>query len=226
MHRFIVFALIALLPVSVLPRDVHAESRLSLDAAEGLIRHYITNSQPKMNHEAKFPVRDMTTSSVWDRLQAQVFKVTAEPANMCTFVIKDKTVYPIGGCFGGWGVMSMAVADLDEDSSPELYYTHSWGSGIHRSQIGVFFKASDGWRTVDADFAYLGELVLSTKTLSSVEVLDATLKNPTNAPVELDFIPNAPLGTISLMPSNNEFTLKVNMSPILSEELRKRIWKK
>lgn len=32
----------------------------------------------------------------------------------------------------------MALADLDKNGEYELYYTFSWGSGIHRSQVGYF----------------------------------------------------------------------------------------
>ena len=50
-------------------------------------------------------------------------------------VYEDKT-YPLGDCFGGLGVTSFAIADLNEDGAFELYFTFSWGSGIIRSQIG------------------------------------------------------------------------------------------
>lgn len=32
----------------------------------------------------------------------------------------------------------MALADINMDGQYELYYTFSWGSGIHHSQIGYF----------------------------------------------------------------------------------------
>lgn len=50
----------------------------------------------------------------------------------------DNDIYLLGKCFGGYGITSMALADLDGDYQYEFYFTFSWGSGIHRSQIGYF----------------------------------------------------------------------------------------
>lgn len=47
-------------------------------------------------------------------------------------------VYSIGECFGGFGLTSLALADLNKDDVYELYYTFSCGSGLHRSQVGYF----------------------------------------------------------------------------------------
>ena len=37
---------------------------------------------------------------------------------------------------------AFAVADLNKDGMKELYFTYSWGSGIHRSQVGYFDTAT------------------------------------------------------------------------------------
>lgn len=55
-----------------------------------------------------------------------------------SFIMYDGEIYSIGTCFGGFGITSMALADLNKDGEYELYYTFSWGSGIHRSQAGYF----------------------------------------------------------------------------------------
>lgn len=55
-----------------------------------------------------------------------------------TFVLYDGEVYHIGTGWGGSGVESMALADIDQDSQYELYYTFSFGSGIQRTCIGYF----------------------------------------------------------------------------------------
>lgn len=77
----------------------------------------------------------------------------------CLLVYDGKT-YPLGDCFGGFGVTSFAITDLDKDGSFELYFTFSWGSGIPRSQVGYFDTASK--ETVIFDFEnFWGESLLS-----------------------------------------------------------------
>lgn len=58
-----------------------------------------------------------------------------------SFLLYRGDVYALGEWFGGYGVMSMALADLNEDGEPELYFTFSWGSGIHRSHAAYFDPA-------------------------------------------------------------------------------------
>lgn len=77
-----------------------------------------------------------------------------------SFLLYDGETYPFGEWFGGFGVTSFAVADLNEDGKTELYFTYSWGSGIHRSQVGYFDTANQ--ETVLFDFSNpFGEAVLA-----------------------------------------------------------------
>ncbi|MFS0725779.1 M56 family metallopeptidase [Paenibacillus sp. 1P07SE] len=65
----------------------------------------------------------------------RIFKYAASSA---TFLLHDDEVYPLGEWFGGMGLTSMALADLDKDGEPELYFTYSWGSGMHRSHAAYY----------------------------------------------------------------------------------------
>lgn len=56
----------------------------------------------------------------------------------------DGRIWPLGEWFGGNGLVSFAVADLNGDRTEELYFTYSWGSGMHRSLAGYFDPAADG----------------------------------------------------------------------------------
>jgi hypothetical protein len=57
--------------------------------------------------------------------------------------------YMLGESFGGLGVVDMKLADLNDDGEEELYFTYSWGSGLHRSHIAYFdFKEKTG-RVID-----------------------------------------------------------------------------
>ncbi len=69
----------------------------------------------------------------------------------------DNEEYPLGGWFGGFGVTSFAIADLNEDGEFELYFTYSWGSGIHRSQVGYFDTASKETVIFDNSSLYSGD---------------------------------------------------------------------
>src|SRR5580698_7484723 len=52
------------------------ERRLSLGEATADVRQEVFRSNPKMNASATFPLREITTPVIWERLHAQVFMVT------------------------------------------------------------------------------------------------------------------------------------------------------
>ena len=67
------------------------------------------------------------------------FKIFKYDKSCRTFLVYDnENVLLMGGWFGGFGVMDMKLADVDNDGIMELYFTFSWGSGIHRSEVGYF----------------------------------------------------------------------------------------
>jgi hypothetical protein len=67
------------------------------------------------------------------------------------FLFRDGDVRSLGIAYGGWGLMSAVVYGNC------LYYTYSWGSGIHRSHIGrvslhpgeLRLRESIGYQNVD-----------------------------------------------------------------------------
>lgn len=68
-----------------------------------------------------------------------VFKYNMSCAS---FLLYGGEAYPLCKLPGGFGVVSMAVYDLDKDGNPEFYFTFSWGSGLHRSQAGYFYPST------------------------------------------------------------------------------------
>lgn len=66
------------------------------------------------------------------------FQIFKYDSSCETFLLYDGEIYKLGGGFGGYGVTSFAISDIDTDGNEELYFTFSWGSGIHRSQVGYF----------------------------------------------------------------------------------------
>ncbi len=59
-----------------------------------------------------------------------------------SYLMYDDEIYQLGEYFGGSGVNEFTLADLDKDGRNELYFTYSWGSGMHRSLVGSFSFAT------------------------------------------------------------------------------------
>lgn len=74
-------------------------------------------------------------SGLWDSLGICLFVAEYRSADG-TWFRNEEFLYRKGAiryftdCFGGWGMMSGQMM------GSALYYTYSWGSGIHRSHIG------------------------------------------------------------------------------------------
>ena len=68
-----------------------------------------------------------------------IYRFTFETATSLggeTFLVYDNSVYPLGCAFGGYGITEFAYISSNENHA--LYFIYSWGSGIHRSHIGMF----------------------------------------------------------------------------------------
>lgn len=101
---------------------------------------------------------NVTPQEISDNYAFRIFKFDK---SCCSFLLYEDEVYPLGEWFGGYGVTSFAVADLNGDGAFELYFTYSWGSGIHRSQVGCFDTATK--ETTIFDFVnWFAESVLET----------------------------------------------------------------
>jgi hypothetical protein len=112
--------------------------RLSPQAATTRVADYIRAQKPSVKLPEDFAVVDLTTDATWDRLRVQVVKVKDGPVEASeTFVLRGEKVLRIGRGIGGDGVTSVVVADLAGDERSLLIYAFAWGSGLHRSQVGV-----------------------------------------------------------------------------------------
>ncbi len=100
---------------------------------------------------------NITPSFIADNSDFTIFKYNESSES---FLLYDDEIYSIGRCLGGFGITSMALADLNQDHQYELYYTFSWGSGIHRSQIG-YFDPADKEITVLDDFFLFSDIMLT-----------------------------------------------------------------
>lgn len=96
------------------------------------------NDKTNMPEEEKlkyYTIYDITPQNVKEEIRCQLFKVnyTCE-----TYLIYNSKVYEIGFGGGGYGLVSIETCDFDDNGQKDLIYTFSWGSGMHRSHIGVF----------------------------------------------------------------------------------------
>lgn len=96
---------------------------------------------------------NITPGFVADNSDFAIFKydISAE-----AFLLYDGEVYHIGTGWGGSGVESMALADLNQDGQYELYYTFSFGSGIGRTKIAYFDPSTKKEESFDYASYYYG----------------------------------------------------------------------
>lgn len=78
---------------------------------------------------------NITPDIVKENSDYQIFKYDQSCES---FLLYNGQVYHIGIGFGGYGITSIALADLNKDDCYELYYTFSCGSGIHQSSVAYF----------------------------------------------------------------------------------------
>lgn len=121
------------------------EMPLSAAELEGKLRTHLQRDLKMQNLPANLKVEDRTTDAIWKQLKVQVVRVALDPNSPTgsTFVLCKGSWHKIGMEFGGDGVTSVAVADLRGDKKPLLVYSFAWGSGLHRSQVGVFDPWAD-----------------------------------------------------------------------------------
>ena len=97
---------------------------------------------------------------------------TYEKSN-ASFLMYDDELYLLDDHMGGYGITSMALADLNKDAQYELYFTFSWGSGIHRSQIG-YFNSSTKKVTIFDDSIFFSDTMLTMDTDGNLYVNSVT----------------------------------------------------
>jgi hypothetical protein len=78
----------------------------------------------------------------------------------------------LGEWFGGYGVTSMAVYDMNDDGDQELFFTYSFGSGLHRSQIAYFDPALR--QVVPIEYAHLNrDMIVARNEAGGLSLYDA-----------------------------------------------------
>ena len=154
------------------------QARLTLAEANRLLLFWYQQQKPDLNPQVTVPLKEMTTDEIWNRMGVQVFQVSGDIFMYDTFLVTGSQVTPLGIGFGGMGVTSLAVTDLDRDGQPELLYTYSFGSGLHQSRIGMYAPVLPGNGNLEAGTSLLNGDLLLAKVSDSQVVVKAEMFTP------------------------------------------------
>ncbi len=99
---------------------------------------------------------NVTPPLVFEQTGCLVFKYTMSCE---AFLQLDGQIYPLGTGFGGNGLTDLQLCDFDRNGHLDLVYSFSWGSGIHRAQLG-HFNLTTRTETILSYASMLSELYL------------------------------------------------------------------
>ena len=185
-----------------------------------MVRAQIFEDKPTMNRSIETPLIELTTDEVSRRLGVQVFQVTEGVRACASYLVFGGRAHLLCGGIGGHGIQSMCVTDLDSDGAPELTYTYSWGSGIHRSLVGVVCIDDGRLLREEAPLAFVGDLFVRKESDSRVLVEIGTYGWEFSS-----WTPEAQLGAIEVERDGSRLLPRIELVP-LSEEHTRAIWKR
>ena len=116
-----------------LPTD-KIKNQYSIEDFKGFYAEYLKLNDVGNTLE-NYTISDITPENIKDEIGCQIFK---DNSTYETYVIYKGELFRIGFGFGGMGVVMVTTCDFKEDGQKDLIYTFSFGSGLHRSHIGVF----------------------------------------------------------------------------------------
>jgi hypothetical protein len=185
-----------------------------------LIVRFWQKDHPDFSGETPLALEELTMDGQpITMLSVRLFRVVEGPLENETFLIRyDGLVVRLGVSDGGQGVSSLALSDLDGDGTSELYYSYSFGSGIHQSHLGVYAPAYDTQGIFEADAYYLGDLALFSDEPGQVGVRVVEANPETLTIKYLDT-----LGTLDLEQVDGQVQLKFNQVEGLSGDVQELI---
>jgi hypothetical protein len=196
-------------------------AKLTIAEAEKLVRAYVFEVQPAMNPEATFPLNEERVEGLSEKFGCQLYKVTDGVWECASLLVGHGKVQRLGESFGGSGVMSACLADLDGDGTDELVYSFSWGSGIHRSHVAAWKPAANGKGVeVVASLAFLGDLFVRRLGDGTVGIEVGEFKGNLN-----EWATKGTLGGMKARAVDGGISLDVKLAEPLSKEIRDAIWK-
>ena len=108
--------------------------RQTSESLTSIYRAYAFIQTPTLNPNTSFAFAEFEIPGLCETLNIQVFRVEYRGGGQVfrdeIFAVVDGRVEPFVTSVGGFGLMSAVVVDGG------LYYSYSWGSGLHRSYVG------------------------------------------------------------------------------------------
>lgn len=148
------------------------ESELTIISSDTQVSDFLKKMQGFTTYYETDECYNITPDFVADNSDYSIFKYNNSTES---FILYDGEIYSIGTCFGGFGITSMALADLDKDETYELYYTFSWGSGLHRSHVGYFEPINKEIHVFEDDALLNSDMILTVNNSGDLCVNSATL---------------------------------------------------
>ncbi len=193
--------------------------RTDITTAEGMVRLWYQKDRPDLNPGVQIPLKELTTDEIWNRMGLQVFQVSQGIFQYDTFLIWQTVVLPMGTGFGGVGVTSMAVADLDHDGQPELLFTYSFGSGIHQSRLGMYAPAIPGSALLGSPGPLNGIIEAETTLRDGDLLLEKISDQEVRVNAEMTSQASQPLGQALLLHQGQEVKLGLLVNPDVPVEV-------
>ncbi len=150
-----------------------------------------TDTQYKVENCYRIYSNDLLINNTY-----QVFKFTNDCAS---FLLYNGVIYELGPWFGGLGVVDVKIADIDSDGFDEVYFTNSWGTGIHWNGLSYFDTKNQNIKQLFVEKRHYQELML-TSTQSGIIVSRAYFSSSANnrlAFVDLTLTEKSELGLIN-----------------------------
>ena len=194
------------------------EERIELEQATKLVSDLIASRRGSSGADTDVSLEELGTEEMWEVLGVQLYKVISGLDLWNSFVVHDGRAHFLATGFGGHGIQSACVSDLDGDGEAELTYTYSFGSGVHRSHVAVFRFAVDGPVQEEVPMAFVGDLFVrgTARGGVAVEIGQYTFRG-------LGFEVEAPMGEVRVDPSGGMLRPHIDLSD-LAESYREFVW--
>ena len=198
------------------------EHKVNLETAKFLIGQHILKSKPNINPDISFTLEEISCDGLYEKMGIQVFKIPCDSDfNPCeSYIINNGKVSYLCTGFGGFGLQSLCVADLDANGSYELVYTYSWGSGIHRSLIGICYFDQDTLIQSDAPVAITNSYDFYVKKCDDhnvkIEICEVSQDS--------GYYPVALFGNVKIANTQGGFHCIIEENQGFPETFRKQLW--
>ncbi len=188
------------------------------EEAETLIRAYLQREKPALEAGFSLVLEELPVEGLWESLHAQVFRASDGIFTNESYLLRDDRTLTLGTSFGGRGLSSILVTDLDSDGMAELLFTYGFGSGIHQSRIGMYAPAYSRDRIIEASVVYYGDLSLSKLESSGagVRVVEADDRNLVLRSLD-------PIGTLVIQEHDGQAALVLQVADGLREEMKQNL---